>query len=174
MAGRQVVYQVAASLDGFIAGPNGEHDWIPMDPDIDFKALVARFDTFLLGRRTYEMSRGQGPGFGGAAVFVFSRTLSPAAHPGVTIVGDDAAGVVRDLKTRPGRDIWLFGGGELFASLLGAGVVDRVEVAVTPVLLGAGLPLLPTAVPGARLTLDRHRVYPKSGIAMLEYSVAHG
>jgi len=52
---RRVRYGVAASLDGYIAGPKGEYDWIPMDPDVDFGALMARFDTFLVGRRTYEV-----------------------------------------------------------------------------------------------------------------------
>ena len=51
----RVRYQVAASLDGFIAGPNGEFDWIVMDPEIDFAALVAEFDTLLMGRHTFEL-----------------------------------------------------------------------------------------------------------------------
>ena len=59
----RVRYQVAASLDGYIAGPNGEADWIPMDPDIDFAALWRQFDTLLMGRRTYEaLARQGGPG----------------------------------------------------------------------------------------------------------------
>jgi len=57
---RQVVYSVAASLDGYISGPKGESDWIVMDPEIEFSAVFARFDTFLLGRKTYEATRGAG------------------------------------------------------------------------------------------------------------------
>ena len=57
---RKVVYGCAMSLDGFIAGANGEHDWIVMDPDIDFAALMRRFDTFLIGRKTFEMMRRMG------------------------------------------------------------------------------------------------------------------
>lgn len=172
MGERRVVYQVAASLDGFIAGSNGEYDWIPQDPDIDFKAIFARFDAFLVGRVTFNMMIRQGQAKGpGPHTYVFSRTLRGADYPRVTVVADDAAGVVRSLKRRPGKDIWLFGGGSLFASLAAAGVVDRVEVAVTPVLLGRGLPLLPEPVAGLRLALDAHRVYPKSGIVLLEYAV---
>ena len=55
----RIRYQVAASLDGYIAAPNGEHDWIVMDPDIDFGALFAQFDTFIMGRKTFETA---GPG----------------------------------------------------------------------------------------------------------------
>ncbi|MEO5823497.1 MAG: dihydrofolate reductase family protein [Vicinamibacteraceae bacterium] len=51
---RRVRYQVAASLDGYIAGPSGEFDWIPMDPEIDFSALWAQYDTVIMGRKTFE------------------------------------------------------------------------------------------------------------------------
>ena len=57
---RKVAYGGAMSLDGFIAGPNGEYDWIVMDPDIDFAAMMARFDTFLIGRKTFDAMRRMG------------------------------------------------------------------------------------------------------------------
>ena len=56
---RRVRYSVAMSLDGYIAGPNGEADWIVHDPDIDFAALFSEFDTFLIGRKTYEAMQAQ-------------------------------------------------------------------------------------------------------------------
>ena len=74
----------------------------------------------------------------GMEVIVFSRTLAPAARKGVRIVADDPRAVVAALKGTPGRDLWLYGGGALFRSLLDAGLVDSVEVAVVPVLLGSG------------------------------------
>src|SRR5215510_12106443 len=124
-ARRRLRYQVAVSLDGFIAGPNGEYDWIVMDSSIDFKALYAEFDTAVMGRKTYEVTTAQG-GHGelpGLEVVVFSRTLAPATYPGVRIVRDDPAGVVAELKARKSRkDIWLYGGGELFRTLLDAGL----------------------------------------------------
>jgi dihydrofolate reductase len=172
---RRLRYQVAVSLDGFIARPNGEFDWIVMDPAIDFAALYQEFDTAVMGRKTYEavQALGEGSGLSGLDVIVFSRTLRPATSPGVRIVGDDPCQVVADLKAKPGRDIWLYGGGMLFRSLLDAGLVDTVEVAVMPVLLGAGIPLLP---PGAAttLTLTDQKVLPASGIVALAYSVPGG
>ena len=172
---RRLRYQVAASLDGFIAGPNGEYDWIVMDRAVDFAALYKEFDTAVMGRKTYQMMTAQG-GNGampGLEVVVFSRTLPAATHRGVRIYNDDPRDVVAALKAKPGRDIWLYGGGSLFRSLLDAGLVDTVEVAVMPVLLGTGIPLLP---PGAstRLVLADKKILPKSGIAMLAYSVPGG
>jgi dihydrofolate reductase len=170
---RRVRYQVAVSLDGFIAGPNGEYDWIVMDPAIDFAALFREFDTAVMGRKTYEVMTAQG-GHGampGLEVVVFSRSLRPATYPGVRIVNDEPRKVVTALKAKPGRDIWLFGGGELFRSLLDAGLVDTVELAVMPVLLGSGIPLLP---PGAATTLSlaNQKTLSTSGIVMLAYSIS--
>lgn len=169
---RKIVYSVAASLDGYVAGPNGEADWIVMDPEIDFAGLMARFDTVLMGRRTFEAARQQGGGgaMPGVESVVVSRTLRPADHPGVTIVGDDLAAAVADLRGRPGKDIWLFGGGSLFRSLLDLGLVDAVEVAVMPVLLGGGVPLVPPG-PRSALRLTGSRVYRATGTVGLEYAV---
>lgn len=171
---RRVRYRVAASLDGYIAGPNGEVDWIVPDPTIDFAALFESFDTVLLGRRTYELTLQPGaPAWpAGWRVYVFSRTLDAAAHPAVTVVGRDAGAVVAALRAERGRDIWLFGGGSLCASLLAAGVVDQVEVAIMPVLLGGGIPLVAPDAPRARLTLTRSDAHP-GGIVSLRYDVQH-
>lgn len=162
------------SVDGYIAGPNGEFDWIVMDPDIDFAALFAQFDTVVMGRKTFVASLQQG-GDGampGLDVIVFSRTLRPADYPAVSIVNSDPAERVRSLKAAPGKDIWLFGGGGLFRTLLEAGLVDTVEPAVVPVLLGGGIPMLPPPAGRTTLSLSNHRLYPKSGITLLEYTVS--
>lgn len=168
MGMRRVRYQVACSLDGYIAGPNGEYDWIVMDPEIDFAALFNEFDTLLMGRRTFEVT---GAPFPGMKVVVFSRTLQQADHPGVTVVSDHIKETVDALRARSGKDIWLFGGGELFQTLLALDCVDTVEPAVIPVLLGGGRPLLLAPSVRRSLVLAGQRVYQKTGIVLLKYNV---
>ena len=169
---RQIRYVVTASLDGYIAGPNGEVDWIVPDPDFDLRALFNQFDTALLGRRTYELTqRPDAPPWPpGMRVYVFSRTLRQRDHPEVTVVADKMEETLGILRAKSGKDIWLFGGGSLFRSVLDAGLVDTVEAAVRPVLLGGGIPLLPPPAMQAKLKLTAHEV-SKTGIVTLRYAV---
>ena len=109
----------------------------------------------------------------GTRIYVFSRTLRPESHPGVTVVADGAAETVAALRAEPGDgDIWLFGGGALFGSLAAAGQVDAVEVTVVPVLLGAGVPLAP-GISRLPLRLERTHRYP-TGMVTLVYAVGGG
>jgi dihydrofolate reductase len=144
-----------------------------MDSDIDFAALFAQFDTAVMGRKTFltSLQRGGSGAMPGLDVIVFSRTLRPADYPAVSVVNSDPVERVRSLKATPGKDIWLFGGGVLFRSLLEAGLVDTVEPAVVPVLLGVGIPMLPSPAVRRKLALSGHRVYQKSGIVLLQYAV---
>ena len=100
---RRLRYQVAVSLDGFIAGPNGEYDWIVMDPAIDFAALFAEFDTAIMGRKTYEalVAQGGDGALPGLDVVVFSRTLPAATLLASASSGDDPPAVVSALKAHP-------------------------------------------------------------------------
>jgi dihydrofolate reductase len=129
---RQLRYSVASSLDGFIAGPNGEYDWIVIDPEIDFAAIYEGFSGLVMGRKSYEVYVASGGGEGPALpVYVYSRTLPEGTRKDVTIVRDAAAHVAA-LKREDGKPLWLWGGGELFADLAGAGLVDGVDVAIIP------------------------------------------
>jgi dihydrofolate reductase len=169
---RRIRYAVAASLDGYIAGPNGEFDWIIQDPEIDFNSIFQQFDTFLIGRRTFEPMASSGrASTPGMRTFVVSRTLRQSDHPQATILGEGWEETVAALRAEEGKDIWLFGGGSLFHSCLEAGLVDTVEVGVIPVLLGGGIPLLPPPAKQTKLKLTGHRVYKTTGILRLEYAI---
>jgi dihydrofolate reductase len=165
-------YIVAMSLDGYIAGPHGEADWIISDPEINFGELWAQFDIGLMGRRTYESAVGRlgTSAFKQMKVFVASRTINGLNASEFTIVSELSRGRMQELRAQALKDIWLFGGGELFHALLEMGEVDTVEVSVIPVLLGGGVKLLPSPTQQAKLKLHSHKVYG-SGIVSLVYDV---
>lgn len=168
---RQLRYSVASSLDGFIAGPAGEFDWILIDPDIDFTAMYEGFSGLVMGRKSYDVYVATGGGEGPQLpVHVYSRTLPEGTRDGVTFARD-AVAHVGALKLAGGKPLWLWGGGELFADLAGAGLVDGVDVAIIPIVLGNGIPLMPIRGPRLSLVLRKHRLYPKTGTLFLEYDV---
>lgn len=167
---RKIRYQFACSLDGYIAGPNGEIDWIVDEPGIDFDELFGQFDTLLMGRRTFEEVPTDTDVYKYKEIIVFSRTLKQKDHPGVTLVSDNIDSRLKDLRSRPGKDIWLFGGGELFRSLLELGLIDTIEPAIMPVVIGGGRHFLPSPAVGRQLSLTSQRAFP-SGIVWLEYSI---
>jgi len=168
---RRLRYGVAMSLDGFIAGPNGEYDWIVSDPEIDFVAMFAQYDTCLMGRKTYEVASEKGKSWDkfGQRWIVVSSTLKAEDYAGIAVISSGVEAAVAAMKAESGKDIWLFGGGVLFRALLDAGLVDTVEVSLMPVMLGSGVPLLPEGQRRSlRLTESETLA---SGILMLKYSV---
>ncbi len=166
---RRVRYSVVMSLDGYIAGPKGEADWITPDPDVDFTAIFSQFDTILVGRRTFDtMVAARRVSVPGMKTMVFSRTLRQEDYSEVAIVANTQG--LAALKAGSGKDIWLFGGGSLFRSLAEDGLVDTVEVSIVPILLGAGVPLSPDGKSRIKLALISHKVR-RSGIVALEYAI---
>ena len=168
----QLRYSVAASLDGYIAGPKGEFDWIVIDPEIDFGAMYAGFSGLVMGRRSYDVFVATGGAVGpGLPTYVYSRRLAEGERDGVTFVSDAVSHVRRLKKARGAKPLWLWGGGNLFRELARAGLVDAVEVAIIPMILGGGIPLLPAPGPRLSLRLRTHRLYAKTGTLFVEYDV---
>ena len=169
---RTLRYSVASSLDGFIAGPNGEYDWIPIDPEIDFEAMYAGFGGLVMGRKSYDVFVATGGAPGPALpTYVYSRTLPEGERDGVTFVRD-AVSHVRSLKAASdGKPLWLWGGGNLCRELAAAGLLDGIDVAVIPVVLGNGLPMMATPGPQLSLKLRTQRLYAQTGTLFLQYDV---
>ena len=172
---RRVRYALVSSLDGFIAGPNDEFDWITDDPEVDSAQDFTRYDTALIGRRTFDVMRAHGqPAVSGMKNYIFSRTLNSIDIPQTSILSTTPEQTVAELRSAPdnGKDIWLFGGGELFRTLLAAHLVDEIELLLIPILLGGGIPLLPPSPQRVQLALQQQRSY-KSGTLSLTYSIVY-
>ena len=169
---RKVVLGLAVSLDGFIEGPNGEYDWCIPNPEFDFKEFLNRFDTIFVGRKTYQMSsemEGGPPGFPKFKEYVFSTTLDKV-KAGATLIKGNTKTEVEKIKKEKGKDIWLFGGAGLTASLMNLGLIDELSLAVYPVLLGGGKPLFSNIKDRITLTLLNTKTY-STGVVSLTYSL---
>ncbi len=171
---RRVKLFVGISLDGFIAGPNEEVDWLFTDRDYGLAAFWKTVDAVLIGRRTYDFMVRQGErSYPGMRNYVFSRTPRRSGQRGVEFVAGDPAEFVRELRGSAGKDIWLCGGARLFAHLLRHDRVDDILLAVHPLVLGGGIALFPPDGPRTPLELVRSTPY-ETGLVVLEYQVRRG
>ncbi|HVX51997.1 MAG TPA: dihydrofolate reductase family protein [Chitinophagaceae bacterium] len=157
---RHLVFFMHTSLDGFVAGPNGEMNWIKVDEEIfDFVGTMTdKADTALYGRVTYEMMQSYWPAAGSkpgaskhdiehsawynkVAKIVLSTTLSGEGLENTTVIGDQLTENINAIKNREGENIIIFGSPTAAQSLLGLGLVDEFWLFVNPILLGEGRPL---------------------------------
>ncbi|KAM0497201.1 hypothetical protein D7B24_002769 [Verticillium nonalfalfae] len=176
----RVRYNIATTLDGFIASLDGSTTWILDDPSIDFTALYSEFSSFVMGRKTYEamLHHGETSGANPLAdhhVIVISKTLKQKDHPDIEIIRDDYLDVVRNLKSGQGKDIWLMGGGRLASEFLAAELLDAVETAVMPAIIGRGIKMISQETENQEFwKLDLRSVEKKeTGILMLTYEILY-
>ena len=170
---RKVILGLAVSLDGYIEGPQGEYDWCFTDQDYGMSEFFSNVDAAFMGRKSYEMTQAMGQtantGFPNLKRYVFSNTLEDV-EDGVTIIRGDIKIAVDLIKNEPGKDIWLFGGAGLTTSLMNLGLVDRLWLAVHPILLGGGKPLFQDI--GNRISLKLVESKPFStGLVSLTYTL---
>jgi dihydrofolate reductase len=177
---RKVVYGGACSLDGFLARDDGSVDWLMWSDEAGelMKESWGRFDTMLMGRKTYEVALKNSPEgasgdlYAGVETYVFSTTLNPDDHPDVKMVSAGAEELVKELKGKNGKDICVMGGGVLAQSLFEAGVIDEVGFNIHPLLLGSGVPSFHRMSKQIDLELADQKVM-KNGCVYLLYSVRH-
>jgi dihydrofolate reductase len=144
---RKVIVHIGTSADGYIARSDGDLDWLTSRPApkgfYGMDAFMRSIDTKVLGRKTYEVSRRLGAKFDSGRTIVFSRQARPADAPtGVEFVNEAIGSFVDRLRSQPGKDIWLMGGGEIIASFLDEGAIDEMVLSVAPVFIGEGIPLI--------------------------------
>lgn len=170
---RSVVLFVGMSLDGYIARRDGSVDWLVVEPSYDFKGFFDSIDVVLMGRKTADVAPQQGGmgSMGKMEEYVFSRSKPPGKRGRVEYTNQPPGVLIRELKARPGKDIWLMGGGELAREFLREDVIDRIDLGVLPVLLGDGIPLFPSGFPERHFKLVKSRSYP-GGMLELSYERA--
>lgn len=166
---RQVILNLAVSLDGYIDGPQGEYDWCFTDQDYGMTNFFNRIDTVFMGRKSYQLTEtmGEASGLPAMKTYVFSNTLTKVKND-VNLISGDIGRAITKIKAEPGKDIWLFGGGSLIASFLELRLIDEISLAVHPLLLGGGTPLFPQLK--ERLPLHFQACTPfSSGLVILSY-----
>lgn len=185
---RNIILNLAVTLDGFIEGPNGEIDWCSLDIDpvgqseagSFFDTFLDSIDTIFYGRISYDMWGQFHPDDGAsesekklwAAVhskkkYVFSRKPH-AERSGATYITSDLSKAIAEIKRRPGKDIWLYGGASLITTFQTLNLVDRYILAIHPVALGAGKALFSDLENRVVLKLER-ATYSASGVILAEY-----
>lgn len=166
---RKLVLFIATSLDGYIAGPKGEIDWLFTDQDYGYREFYATIDTVLIGRKTYELALSfEDYPYEDVEVIVFSRGNWPA-NPDVRFVSCDLGAVVSDLKSRPGKNIWLVGGAEIVAECLLHDLIDEFVISIHPVILGSGIPLFENGLPRRQLQYSNCETF-NTGLVQITYT----
>jgi dihydrofolate reductase len=163
---RKVIAGLGISLDGYIARPDGAVDFLFMPKGFSMAPFFETVDIAVMGRKTYDVSKKMGGGSYGMAAFVFSRSLPPGEHDGVTFTNQTPGEVLRKIRQKPGKDIWLMGGGELVRDFLKEDLVDGLYLGVVPSLLGEGIPLFPSGFPQRDFKLLENLNYAKGLIAL--------
>lgn len=166
---REIVLGVGISLDGYIARPNGAVDFLFMPKDYSMASFFSTVDVAIMGRKTFDVAvKTSGGSFSGSsmATYVFSHSEPPGERSGVTFINESPATFVQQLRKRPGKDIWLMGGGELARDFLKADLVDELCLGIVPVLLGEGIPLFPSSFPQRDFSLVENKTYSRGLIAL--------
>ncbi|MFN4291082.1 MAG: dihydrofolate reductase family protein [Permianibacter sp.] len=162
---------IAMSLDGYIAGPNDEIDWLFADRDYGFTPFFDRIDTIIMGRRSYEMSCSfdEWP-YPGKRTVVCSRQPRTNSDHRVSFTNQPLPTVIAQARSAGSCGIWLLGGGQLVRSALQCHSIERIQLAIHPIILGAGIPLFPPGTPQTRLQLQHCQAYD-SGLLVAHYQL---
>lgn len=180
---KKIILTLAVTLDGFIAGPDGELDWLVKDEDIDFadilNDILADIDTIFYGRISYDLWGNYQPDDASPKLkkaydllqskkkYVFSRTKKND-NTGATFINGNIKENVSEIIQQPGKNIWLYGGGKLISTFINAGLIDVFRLAVHPVIIGSGIPLFNDIKERTRLKLIEAKGY-SSGVTLLKY-----
>jgi dihydrofolate reductase len=174
---RKIIVHIAASADGYIAGPDGSLDWLTSRPApkgfYGLPEFARSIDAKILGRRTFDLSVAMGARFGANDLhYVFSRRPPPASVPaGVQFVTQSIGAFAETLRTQAGKNIWMMGGGEIIGSFLDEDGIDEFIINVVPTFIREGIPLITGRHREVPLRLRSATPFP-DGVVQLHYDVA--
>lgn len=169
----QTILYIAASVDGYIAGPNGEIDWLSMvdrdGEDYGYYQFYDSVDAIVSGSKTYDLANsfGEWP-YPGKPTFVFTRRSLKSKRDDVFFLSEPVDSAMEKIKAQGFQRVWLLGGGELVRSFLQHKLIDEYIISVIPIILGAGISLFPPATPEQQLELVSSRHY-ESGLVQVHY-----
>jgi dihydrofolate reductase len=185
---RNLIFFMHTSLDGFVAGPNGEMNWISVSDELfDYVATMTdNADTALYGRVTYEMMQSYWPTaaeqpnaskhdkehsawYSKVAKIVLSKTISEEGLDNTTVISEGLADHINKIKNQEGKDILIFGSPRASHSLLAQGLIDEFWLFVNPILLGEGIPLFKDVPEMTKLKLIETKTF-SSGVIALHYA----
>jgi dihydrofolate reductase len=164
---------IAATLDGYIASPDGSFDWLQEFGKLDYgyNEFIAQIETVVVGRRTYDqVQQLSGWPYGGKRAIIVSHRAVDNLPERAELWNGDIAGLVNRLRTTAAGDVWVVGGSDIHQQFLEADGLDRFEVHVIPLLLGDGIPLWHRTSRRRRLTL-KSATPMAGGMVRLEYSI---
>jgi len=176
---RNIILDLAVTLDGFIEGPNGETDWCIMDNDMGFEDFLSSVDTLFYGRVSYdlwgnfqpdlntnEMEKSIWSAIHSKKKYVFSG--NPKLDSNATFIIPSFVEKVGEIQQQEGKDIWLYGGAKLINTFISLNLINIYRISVHPVVLGSGKPLFENLKERMNLNLiDINRF--KSGVVQLTY-----
>ena len=174
---RKVIVEIAISADGYIARPDGDVSWLDRPQPKGQYGMVAffnRIDTILWGRKTYAKGIEMGMKDGGFSPkvrnYVFSRKNRGPLLKGFELVKEPIKPFMQRLRSEPGKDIWMMGGGELIGSFLDEGEIDEFSIKMIPILIGEGIPLIKPQHRSLPLKMLSTKKFP-DGVVHLHYAV---
>jgi len=178
MKRRKIIVEIATSADGYIARPDGDVRWLDrVKGNYGLAAFFKTIDTILWGRKSYSKGIEMGMKASGFSPkiknYVFSRQPQASTEPNVEFVNEPVKTFAQRLRARPGKDIWMMGGGEIIAAFLDVGEIDEFSTHVIPIFIGEGIPLIQPRHRSIPLKLLSTKVF-RDGVVHLNYRVTVG
>ncbi len=171
---RKIMVFIAGSLDGFIAGPNDDLDFLKMveqpGEDYGYETFINEVDTVILGRKTYDkvQSFGIGNPHAGRQTYVITRTPKPAL-PEIDFYTEGPEKLIQHLKSKTGKHIFVDGGAQIIHTLMQQNLIDEWIISIIPVMLGGGVKLFSDHGLNQKLELVSSKSFPK-GLVQLHYT----